>query len=297
MMKEGENLLCLKKSIEFIIYNFLFFLGFTGITFLTFLPIYFLFNYHHIIISIILDTPFLEILVYSLIAIEILFLYPLFSLLFSLALTVSKHTLKYFNEDKELLSFKNFEFFKNIKQNIAISSTLFLVFLIFILIVLGSQFLIYISVYIAYYMLSNEYFSKIYDIFIFLFSSSFTVIIIILTLYLILPMWRKIIIYNNPYKILLILPKIYSLRFIKNGFIFEYFACWIKWFTTALSIIFIGYFSFILLEFIDIPYKNMFKIFLAFIFINFLIVYTSICSVFSRDKLEFPYLIDEDEHN
>ncbi len=294
MMKNGENFFCLKKTVEFIIYNPYFFMGFTIITFLSFLPIYFLLNYHDTIVSIILQSPFIEILVYSFVAMEILFLYPLFSLLFLLALNISKYTLKYYDIDKELLNFQNFKFFRNIKRNFVISSLLYLVFWIFILTIIGFQFLIYISVYITYYILSDENFSRIYDIFIFLFSSSFTIIIIVLTVYLILPMWRKIVIYNNPYKILQILPKIYSLRFIKNGFIFEYFTCWIKWFTTTLFILFVMYLFTTFLEFFNIPYKTLLKIFLSFLFINFLIVYTSICSIFSKDKLEFPYLIDED---
>jgi len=136
--------------------------------------------------------------------------------------------------------------------------------------------------------------------FIFLFSLSFVLLIIILTFYLNLPILRKILLANRPVKVILAIPKLISLKFVRNGFTYEYFVFWVKWLIIVLGILTIG----IILENILItilsPLINELIAFVISLYIYMLLltvisVYTSICSIFSKEKLEFPAFIDDDE--
>ncbi|RUM58942.1 MAG: hypothetical protein DSY59_05170 [Persephonella sp.] len=298
-MMDVGNLFCIKKTFQFFRFNPIYLSAYPTFLIITFLPIYLIVNYHSMLIDIACRTPFTEIVLYSFISLEILAFIPFISLLFLIMSSVSKYIFTKINKDIYEFDFSDFNIFHNLRKNLNIAITLSISIFIFIFLISGLQFLIYIILYISYYIVAQDNFSKFYDTFIFLLAFAFILIIIILTFYLILPILRKVLLYNRPYKLMLALPKLFSLKFLKISFTYDYFTFWFKWLISVVGTIFIGTILKIIVINLLNPFINEIIIFIVSSYIYMLLltilsVYTAICSIFSKEKLEFPALIEEE---
>ena len=299
-MMDIGNLFCIKKTFQFFKNNSLYMLTYPALLLISYLPIYFIINYHSVLIEIVCRTPFVEILLYAFISLEVLAFIPFLSLIFLIMTSVAKYVFSYINRDIYEFNFSNFNIFQNFKRNLNISIVLSFLIFVFIFFLAGLQFLIYIFLYLSYYMLAGENFSRLYDIFIFLLALSFTVLTFILIFFLILPILRKILLNRKVYKLLLVLKSLFSLKFIKISFTYDYFVFWFKWIFTVIWFALIGlFFEILVLNLLEVINNDILRFFVStyinMLLLTILVVYTSICSIFSKEKLEFPALIDEEE--
>ena len=171
--------------------------------------------------------------------------------------------------------------------------------IIFFILIIALQFLIFILLYLLYYSLSEGNIEKIYKILIYLLPLTFSVLVLVLLIYLALPILKRLLTAESFSKILDSLKLIFTLKFIRISFTYEYFTYWLEW---LLSLFFfiapILLIKSIVLDLLD-NYLNEDIIHFINLYINMFLlmvslVYTAIYSVFVEDKLEVPAILEEE---